>query len=379
MMKKIAFILLIVLAAGTLHAQKAKRTTAYNYLRNNNLAKAMEYIEPTITDESTMGDPKTWYYRGTIYLQIATSEDPDIQALSDNAIEIAYESYSKAKELDEANEYTNDINNNLLVIAQAFYAKGVDYFNQNDFAGAASNLERTFLISKDFGKTDTVSAYYTAYASQVGGDLEKAKEYYNKLIEMNYKKPVIYIQLSEILKSEGDTTGALDLILAGREKMPMDFDLLIAETNIYLQKGDTKNAIQNLEKAIEQDATNPSIFFAVGTNYENMGRFEDAENAYRKAIELDPQYFDAYYNLGALFVNQAAGILDSANTLPLEESEKYEKMKGEAETLLKESIPFLEQALQINPEDKTTIASLKEIYARLNMTDKLNELNEKLK
>lgn len=379
MMKKIIFLLIVVFAVNVGYAQKSKRTTAYNYLRNNNLAKAMEYIEPTITDEKTMGEAKTWYYRGTIYLQIAMSEDPEVKALSDNAVNIAYDSYMKAKELDEKGEFTFDINNNLKVIAQEFYRKGVDKFNQSDFLGAAKYLEKTYGVSKSFGILDSASAYYTAYAYQAGEDYDNAKKYYNMLIDAGYNKPIMYSSMSEIYKAENDTMAAMDVIKQGRERFPKNFDLLIAETNIYLGKGDTENALKNLEAAQEQDSTNPSIYFALGTNYENVERYDEAQEAYKQAIRLNPDYFDAYYNLGALNVNRAAAILDSANALPLEETEKYDKMKAEAEVYLKESIPYLERALEINPEDKTTIASLREIYARLNMTEKLEEINEKLK
>lgn len=379
MMKRIIFLLVIVFAVNVAYAQKSKRTTAYNYLRNNNLAKAMENIEPTITNEKTMADAKTWYYRGTIYLQIAMSTDPEVKALSEDALNIAYESYIKAKELDEKGLYTTDINNNLKVIVQEFYRIGVEKFNQNDFLGAADFLEKTFKISESFGILDSASAYYTAYAYQAGKDYENARKYYNMLIEADYKKPVMYASMAEMYKAEADTATALEIIKAGREKFPKNFDLLIAETNIYLSRGDTKNALDNLETALEQDTTNPSIYFAIGTNYENLEEYDEAENAYKQAIRLNPEYFDAFYNLGALYVNRAAAILDSANALPLEETEKYDKMKAEADAYLKESIPHLERALEINPNDRTTIVSLREIYARLNMTEKLNEIKEMMK
>ena len=43
----------------------------------------------------------------------------------------------------------------------------------------------------------------------------------------------------------------------------------------------------------------------------------NAEKSYKKAIELKPDYFDAIYNLGALYVNDAVGIMGKANKLDL--------------------------------------------------------------
>ena len=67
-MKKSSLILLIFFAVSAIYGQKALRTTAYNDLRKGNLDKALTNIEPTISDPTTMSDPKTWFYRGNIYL-----------------------------------------------------------------------------------------------------------------------------------------------------------------------------------------------------------------------------------------------------------------------------------------------------------------------
>lgn len=378
-MKKLLFLLMLALIVNAATGQKAKRTTAFNYLRNDKLEKAMEYIEPTITHEKTMSDPKTWYYRGTIYLKIALSDDPEIRTLSPDALDIAYESYIKSKALDEKEEYLKDIDANMRVIAQEYYNRAVINYNEQNFEEAASDFEKTYIISRDFGKIDTAAAFNVALASQIAENYEKAKEYYNTLIEMDYNKPDMYSAVAEIYKVEEDTAKALATIRKGREKYPRNFDLLIAETNIYLAAGDTKNALDNLEEAIEKDTTNPSIYFAVGANYDELGRFEKAKDAYKRAINLNPGYFDAYYNLGALYVNRAAEIQKEANDLPLEETEKYNEMKSKADSLLEESIPYLENALQLRPSDKPTMASLKEIYTRLNMKEKLEGINERLK
>ena len=86
------------------------------------------------------------------------------------------------------------------------------------------------------------------------------------------------------------------------------------------------------------DNTNPSIFFAVGTIYDQMGDIEKAISAYENAIKLKPDYFEANYNLGALYVNQAADILDKANDLPLDAVAEYDKEKAKADEMLEKSV-----------------------------------------
>jgi tetratricopeptide (TPR) repeat protein len=134
----------------------------------------------------------------------------------------------------------------------------------------------------------------------------------------------------------------------------------------------------NLEKAMQIDKTNPTIFFAVGTIYDQLGNIDLAIDAYEKALELSPDYFEANYNLGALYVNMAADILDKANDLPLDAVKEYDIQKGKADEMLHKSIPYLEKSLDLMPEDVNTMVSLKEIYTRLGMTDKLKVIDEKL-
>jgi len=47
----------------------------------------------------------------------------------------------------------------------------------------------------------------------------------------------------------------------------------------------------------------------------------------------------------------------------------------EANRNLSIAVPYLENALQIRPDDQPTILALKEAYGRLKMNDKLQKLN----
>lgn len=378
-MKKSILLIIVMLTGSIIFAQTSKRTSAYNYLRNGKLDKAKEYIDPTISNEKTMADPKTWFYRGNIYLQLALTTEPAYQNLDPDPLGVAYESYKKALELDEKETYKVDIINNMQVIAIKYYELAVNNYNEKEYIKASGNFEKAYQIHMTGGKNDTTALQNAAIAAQIGSDYDLALRLYQQILDSDYGNPQVFNSMSEIYKAKEDTAGALSIIQEGRTLYPDNFDLLIAETNIYLAAGDVENALTNLEKALEKDTTNPIIYFALGTNYDQMGKLAEAEAAYKSAIELDDNYFDAYYNLGALYVNQAADIQKVATDLPLDATEEYDRMKEEADGLLKKSLPYLEKAYEINPDDIKTLVSLKEIYTRLNMLEKLKEVNAKLK
>ena len=75
-----------------------------------------------------------------------------------------------------------------------------------------------------------------------------------------------------------------------------------------------KKAEKNYRKAINIGYSHP-IFSNLGVICKNSGRAEEAINLYLKAIELNPNYPDAYLNLGNLYTE--LGDLDQALSPPL--------------------------------------------------------------
>ena len=66
--------------------------------------------------------------------------------------------------------------------------------------------------------------------------------------------------------------------------------------------------------------------------------------------------------------------MKEANDLPLDQSEKYNELTKEANGYLEKSIPWLEKALLVKPDDDFTRKALIEAYNRLKMYDKAKAL-----
>ncbi|GAH46093.1 unnamed protein product, partial [marine sediment metagenome] len=60
---------------------------------------------------------------------------------------------------------------------------------------------------------------------------------------------------------------------------------------------------------------NATFYHAEGVLYDKAEESEKAMKAYLKAAELDPEYFDTQYNIGALLFNK--GDIDTMETLKL--------------------------------------------------------------
>ena len=69
--KKISFLIVIaVMLTSLVFAQSVKVQSTVNYLKNRLLDKAKEAIDDASVHEKTLNDPKTWYYKGTVYLEL---------------------------------------------------------------------------------------------------------------------------------------------------------------------------------------------------------------------------------------------------------------------------------------------------------------------
>lgn len=370
-MKKILLLFGVMLCMLSLaEAQKNKVQTAWNYLKYDDLARAQTAIDEAAAHEQTGNSAKTWYYRGLIYQAMFKHEkfgnvDPD-------PLPKAAESYQKALQIDPDYEDKETIQQNLLAVNSQMFGLGVDHFNAKDFPKALASFESVL----KFTPNDTLAILNAAYSAERSGDKAKAKGYYSDLISKGYNEPKIYIFMGNIQKAEGDTASALATVIKGRQLFPADNTLVIEELNIYLSTGEDKQALESLNYAITGDPTNANLYFAQGTVYDRTDNKDEAAKSYKKAIEINPSYFDAYYNLGAMYFNEAAELANKANEI--KSNTEYAKAKDKFEAKFKDAMPYLEKAHEINPDDVNTMVSLKQLYARLNEMDKYEKINSKM-
>lgn len=377
--RKFLILFAVILSSQAVYAQKAAVQTAFNYLKYGDLDKAKEAIDGASTNESTMNMSKTWYYRGSIYHAIYESKEEKFASLKPGSLEEARKAYEKTLELDPKNEFGDDVKQRLAVLTSQMLNEGVDSYKAEDYAKALSSFEGAQELNKKyFNKSDTLAVYNSALAADKSDQKDKARKYYLQLIEMNYGGAKIYSMLASSYLADNDTANALMTVNKGRQVYPEDNNLVIQGLNIYLASGRDKEAFEQLDAAIAKDPTNANMYFAKGTVADKLGKNEDAAAAYKKAIELKSDYFDAYYNLGAMYFNDGAELANKANNIPVNKAAEYDAAKKKFEAKFKEAQPYLEKAYELNPKDEATISSLRQLYARIGDLKKSEEMKKAL-
>ncbi len=386
-MKKATILLaIVVFTISATFAQKGKVSTARNLKDTGKLDQALETINETIDpnnpkSEKTVDWPDTWEVRGEIYQAIAQSKDPNIKKLSDDPLTVALDSYKKALELDTKKKNSNSLKIKLTLLTNDLTNQAVEAFQNENYKKALSSFEQVLDIQNiDVIKADnpdavdTVIIFNTGLAAYNAEDYDKAIKYYGEAAKYGYNGARTYGLLSNAYMEKKDTTGALNVLKEGFEKYPNDQTVLESMIQIYIDLNKTDEAMKYLQMAIEKDPSVARYRFAQGRLYENLGKDDEAIKTYEKCIEIDPTFFNAYYNLGALYYNKGVKQIDIAKEVPANENAKYEAEMKKADQWFEKSFHIWKNVSELQPDDHSTLESLKNLYYRMQKMDKYNEI-----
>ena len=227
------------------------------------------------------------------------------------------------------------------------------------------------------GEIDTAVIFNAALTATRIKEYDKAIEYYKEAIKYKYAEGDAIAYLAQTYKDKGDTELYIATLKEGFEQYPSNQSLLGSIINYYLLETENSDeAFKYLALAREKDPTNPQFYSAEAHLYDKVGEKDKAKEKYKKAIELDPDFFEAYYNLGVLYFNEGVELTDEANKIT--DNDEYEKAKKIADDRFKEALPYIEKSHELKSDDNSIMQTLRTLYYRLQMTDKYNEINAKL-
>ena len=390
-MKKIILLAAFLISVAGAYAQKGKVASAQTLKDSQKLDKALEAINEAIDSnnekaKNSIDWPKTWEVRGDIYRAIYQSKDANVKKLATDPLTTALESYKKALELDEKGKDANAVKISLTLLITDFTDQAVKAFNENKYENALTSfksileIENLPLMQEADQKSavDTVIIFNAGLAAYNSEKYDEAVKYYKEAAKYEYNGARTYELIASSYINMQDTAQALSTLQNGFEKYPENSAIMVLMINIYLNANKVEDAMKYLNLAIKQDPENASFYFARGSLYDKISLPDSAIVAYEKAIELKPDYFDAYYNLGAIYYNQGVKQVETANSIPSNQQDKYEAEKNKADDYFRKAIPYMEKASEVNPEDTFSLESLKTLYYRLKMMDKFDEVNKKL-
>ncbi|MFZ6051507.1 tetratricopeptide repeat protein [Halocola ammonii] len=374
-MKKSLFVLTLMFVTVAAWAQP-EVTKAYNANDDGDYAAAAKYIEEAIENDRAAGKEKTWRYRGNIYLNIVKSEDEQLRNQFPQALGKAQKSYMKALEM--GSNYEDVIQAGLQQLRVIAVNSGIADFSSKEYESAIEKFQISKEITNHFDMIDSLAIYNTALSYEKMGNLDSALVGYQRAAEINYNVPTVYMLIASIQRQQGNEDAALQTVKDARKKYPEDEALLREELNYYLSNQMFDEAKSRLNEAIEKNPEDKNLFYALGVVYDELEEDEKAVEAYKSALEIDPDYFDANFNLGILYYNSGVEIIQAAGEIPPSQQKKYEAEVAKAKDIFKKAVPYLEKAKELEPEDENTLRSLMAIYARTNQDEKYKAIQKEL-
>ncbi len=280
----------------------------------------------------------------------------------------AYESYDKAYVLDVDKKSTKKVKVGLETLKQKYNASAMNDYSASDYAGAFAAFEGSNMCSNHptINMVDSIIIYYTGLTAQLAGKNDEAIKYLTMAKEINYvQNGDLYYYLFTSYMQANDTSKAGSTIEAGFSQYPTNKMLMLALINYYIVKNENPiKVIGYLDKAIESDQQNPSLYFAEAALYEKLPDLDKAIVCYKKAIEMSPEYFDANFNLGVLYYNQGAATIGAASKLNIDDTKGYDKLMADADVSFKLALPYIEKSFQLKPEEFIVVETLKNLYFR---------------
>ena len=251
----------------------------------------------------------------------------------------------------------------------------VNSYNAKDYDKAISSYK----LAAQIKPTDTTAVLYGAYAYEAKQDLAGAKASYAQLQGMGYKSVAMYSRLIQMARTEKNDALALQTLQDALKVYPSNKAFMLEELNMYISSGRGKEALDKIDRAIVADPTNSNLYAIKGSILDQNKQPDLALAAYRKAVEVDPNNFDAQFNLGVYNYNRAADAYTRASKLSLKDYQtKGKGLEAEGKKFFEASVPYFEKSLQIQPDDRNTLTSLQKVYFRLGRNADSERLNARL-
>lgn len=365
-------------------AQKKNVQNAYRAFDKKNMVDAIKFIELAAENASTANDVKMLNYRGEIYFEIHSNKE--FRHLDEMAILKCANSWEALAQNPKAAKWydADDLNKNITKAGVGLFNKGVGLHGEGKYDAALELYNKIYDLipldkNNDLSRSNVTkeSVWYNSFfVANEMKDMRLAKELLQKLIGANYQEPQIYSFIANIYQEEENNEKALEYILLGREMFEFNVDLIISELNYHLANEDYTKAESLLNLAIEEDPNNHHLFFALGSSYDNLDQFEKAEAAYKEAVAIKADFFDALYNLGVMYYNRGGDMIKEANDMS--DWKKAEAHSKKAETTMLKALPHIEACYEIDENDKNILLILKELYYRNGNTDAYNEIVKKI-
>lgn len=406
-------------------AQKDQIKMAEKAIKGGNATEALSVLsqaEASIGGAADAEKAQFYSVKGKAHLDLANKKTDLAKNLSSAAK--AYQEVIAIEKASGKSKYSGEAQSALAEIKNQMINAAVDAGNAKDYKGASQLL----YLAYETDKSDVEKLYYAGNYALNGEDYDTALSYYEECKKQNYsgegmgyyaknalndqeeffgsnaaaktdrdtkvrlklytaprdekipsKKGEILKNIALILVQQGKIDQAKQALTEARNANPDDTSIAMTEANVYLELNDFAMYKKIVAEILEKNPNDADLLYNLGVIASKTNATE-AEGYYKRAIEVKPDYTNAYLNLAILKLDADKKIIDEMNKLGTSEKDnkRYEVLKKQRTDMFTSALPYLEKAYELTPENEDVANTLLNVYGALEMVDKKKALKAKM-
>ncbi|MFM1754541.1 MAG: hypothetical protein RLZZ236_1480 [Bacteroidota bacterium] len=404
-------------------AQKDQIKAAEKALKAGNAQEAITILQGAEAASAAAPDAEKaqfQFVKASAHLALATkNEDTDANL---SAAAKAYQEVLSIEKTSGKAKFSAQASTSIIDVKYKLINAAIADSKADKHAAGAKKLYDAYLLDKK----DTINLYYAASTYVNAKEYETAYNAYNELKNLNYsgkgttfyavnkinaeeqifatakerdqmvklgthekprneeipsKRGEIYKNMALILVQNGKVAEAKKAIAEARVANPEDKTLILTEANLYLETKDYDTYKKLITEVLAQSPNDADLVFNLGVISYNAKNLVEAETYYKKAIEIKPDYVNAYLNLAILKLDADKKLFEEIQKLGNSEKDnkRYEVLKKQREAVFTSALPYLEKAAELDDTNEEVKSTLLSVYRALEMTEKAKAMKAKMK
>ena len=401
-MKKILFVAAFLAAAGSAQAQdkvvrKARelqievqnlmankeRKEKETIEMNEKMKQCIEMIEPTLTSDLTVKEKaNAWDIKASMEMyQFSPEVDKIIAKQPFDTVRFAKHLYASLDAMEQCykveketgrlkkDENYSKVNVMRVIQFQNYVAPCGQYFTNN---GDKKRALDAFVRWMEFPETYTILELQPQVLEQLRNDEQRPmiafftaftaynlKDWktFNKYIDLaqgyeDQHDAAVQLRLQAFVE-QGDTATWLTESEKACIAQPEGNEALAQNLIAYYFTHDkVAQAMSFLEQLIAKEPQSKMANYAMGVALYNKKDYEKAIPYFDKAIEIDPEYVDAYYNAGVCYSNIGYEINEKLNSANKKVSQaEWDKSIAPVKANYKKAEPYFLKVKELRPDD----------------------------
>ncbi len=368
-MKKFFLLLAgVTMVASSAMAQMSLVKEAEKMVGSNNpaeLASALEKIEPALENPESKDNVQTWFTAGRLAFKLfdqmqamkAVGQDGGMinAEMMGEALNAGFEAMFKALPLDSVKETNKDgsfkLDKNGMPKVKTKYSKDIiaalipHIADMGNLGNTYLNLAQTSQKAEDWANA---AKAYGNYCEVVTSPFAKAQNISlpdSTIAELKFFQGYAFYNAKDFANAYPALAQACKL---GYTDNQVDAYATSALANLvqgFLDKKDYASAYSYIDAAIARDGDNATLYDMKGFTAELEKDIDAAIPFYQKAVEIDGNYAQGFYDLGRCYYLQAQAIIDA------DPNATNAQLKEKILPIYNKALPLLEKAGQLNADD----------------------------